>query len=245
MLQFRDGRNRNFGNTFFRFMAEKTGNLSKVDNLFVSLAGADFKGKVIPVSLIPSNICFKTKSGKEYCGEHLLDDYRMSFDMVEEVWLEPQVEANPEAVQCLKKADIIIISPGSLYGSIIANLLPEKMAEAFNRSKAKKILITNLMSTANSTHHFSQNDYFDVFADYLDTKKPFHLVLMHDFDKFDKKALKEAMKLYELENSYPIKPSDDSKIKTLIKDIAVIEKNNFRLRHSEERLADVFDMLKL
>ncbi len=240
MLQFRDGRKRNFGNTFFLFMAEKTGNLSQVDNLFRRLAGADLKGRVIPVSLIPSNICFKTNSGQEYCGEHLFDDYRMSYDRVDKIWLEPEVKANPEAVKAISQADVIIISPGSLYGSVIANFLPDGMVTAFNQSSAKKILITNLMSTANSTHDFDQNEYFQAFKNYLGFEKPIDVVLMQDFDKFDQEDLNQALKLYKLENSFPIKPAQKSDVKTIVKDIAVIEKNNYRFRHSEAKLAKLF-----
>jgi len=240
MLQFRDGRKRNFGNTFFLFMAEKTGNLSQVDNLFKKLAGAELKGKVIPVSLQPSNICFQTQSGQEYCGEHLLDDYRMSYDKVEKVWLEPKVKANPEATDAVKKAEVIIICPGSLYGSVIANFLPEDFAEAYNQTEAKKILVTNLMSTANSTHDYSQLDYINVFTEYLSTQNPFDEIIMQDFNRFNQDNLKKALDLYKLENSFPIKPADNGQIKTLIEDIAVIEKSNYRFRHSQEKLAKLF-----
>lgn len=243
MLRFRDGRKRNFGNTFFLFMAEKTGNLSQVDNLFTKLAGAELKGRVTPVSLIPSNICFKTKSDQEYCGEHLLDDFRMSFDQVKKVWLEPEVKVNPEAVSALKKAQVIIICPGSLYGSVIANFLAAGFVSAYNNSPAEKILVTNLMSTANSTHHFDQNDYIDVFKKYLKSDSPFDKILMHDFGSFNTDKLNKSVQQYELENSYPIKPADNSSIKTIIKDIAVIETNNYRLRHSEEKLAELFTEL--
>ena len=99
MLMFRDGRGRSFGNLFFQFMAEKTGNLSKVDELFAELVSAKLAGKVIPVSLQSSQICFRTISGKEYQGEHNLDDLRMSSDRVESMWLVPEVRANREAIR--------------------------------------------------------------------------------------------------------------------------------------------------
>ena len=63
MLRFRDGRDRNFGNIFFQFMTERVGNLSNVDVLFSELTGAKLKGAVVPVSLEPADVCFRTKSG--------------------------------------------------------------------------------------------------------------------------------------------------------------------------------------
>ncbi len=243
MLQFRDERERNFGNTFFLFMAEKTGNLSLVDNLFADLAGAELRGKVIPVSLQPADICFQTKSGKNYQGEDRLDDLRMSSDMVKQIWLEPEVEANPEAVNALKSADTIIIAPGSLYGSVVVNFLPQGMKTAFNKSLAEKVLLTNLMSTANSTHQFNQDDYIDVFKKYLGVENPVDQIIMQDFDKFNSKNLDKALEFYKLENSFPIKANKQSKIDTLVKDIAVIEKENYRLRHSQEKLGKLFNKL--
>lgn len=243
MLQFRDGRNRNFGNTFFLFMAEKTGNLSLVDNLFADLAGARIMGKVIPVSLKPADICFKTESGKKYLGEHRLDDLRMSFDTVKEAWLEPKVEANPEAVAALKSADVIIIAPGSLYGSIIVNFLPLGIKDAFNNTKAEKILITNLMSTANSTHQFDKTDYLEVFKQYLDKESLFDLIIMPDFEAFDEKDLDRVLEFYQLENSYPIKADKKETDQLLIADIALIEKENYRLRHSQDKLAGLLKQL--
>jgi uncharacterized cofD-like protein len=243
ILRYRDGRNRNFGNTFFQFMSEKTGDLSTVDMLFSSLTGADLRGEVIPVSLRPSDICFQTVSGKIYRGEHHLDLLRMSLDRVEKVWLDPPVNANPEAIRALRQADIIIISPGSMYGSVIANFLPRGMASAYKKSSAKKFLITNIMSVANENHGYSQNDYVNVFAGYLDTPKPFDTAIMTDFSALPQKLLKSARSSYALEHSHLIVPAKKSATQTLVLDVAIIEPENLRLRHSSEKLAVVWRKL--
>lgn len=243
ILRYRDGRNRNFGNTFFQFMSEKTGDLSTVDLLFSSLIGADLRGEVIPVSLQPSDICFKTQSGKVYQGEHHLDLLRMSLDRVTKIWLDPPVTANPEAIRALHQADIIIISPGSMYGSVIANFLPQGMAAAYKKSPAKKILITNIMSVANENHGYSQNDYINVFADYLDSPNPFDTIIMTDFSALPQKLLKSAQSNYALEHSHPITPAKKSSTQTLVLDIAIVETENLSLRHSSEKLAAVWQKL--
>ncbi len=96
MLRFRDGRGRNFGNMFFQFLSEKEGKLSDVDSAFEALTGAKLKGSVVPVSTDSANFCFKTISGKEYYGEHNLDDLRMSLDKVDNIWLMPKVKARTD-----------------------------------------------------------------------------------------------------------------------------------------------------
>jgi uncharacterized cofD-like protein len=238
MLRYRDGKERNFGNNFFQFMAEKTGNLSEVDSLFCKLTGAKLEGKVIPVTLSPADICFSTVSGKKYCGEHYLDDLRMSQDSVNDVWLEPEIQANPEAIEAIKDSDVVIVCPGSVYGSLITNFLPKGIKEAFAESKAKKILMVNVMLTANENLIKSQVDYLKMFEKYLETE--FDSVLMADMSKLDQEKLKKVYGFYALENSTPIEYSDDCRIKTEMADIVTIDENNWRLRHSESKLADYF-----
>ena len=242
MLQFRDGRDRNFGNAFFQFMAEKVGNITDVDELFSKLTGARLKGEVVPVSLEPSNICFKTISGNSYCGENYLDGLRMSSDIVEKVWLEPKVFANKEAIKAIVESEVIIVCPGSMYGSVLINLLPKGMATAYKQSKAKKILMTNLMSVANENDGFSQKEYVNIFEKYLVMKSPFDMVIMADFDKLDQKILKKVYENYRLEHSVPIKDNrKKNPFKTAVIDIAKIEVKNLRLRHSVTKLKKYFE----
>ena len=243
MLRYRDGRGRNFGNTFFQFLAEKEGNLGEVDSLFSKLTGAKLKGEVIPVSLGLANICLKTISGKEYVGENFIDDLRMSDDKIAEIWLNPQVKANKEAVNALEKAELIILCPGTTYGSVLPNFLPTGMTKAFNKSKAKKILMTNILATANEISNASQKGYVDIFRKYLKNDNPFDFVLMADVTKLDKKMFKKVLNFYKLEHSMLVKPVKDKLIKTVLADIATIEVKNMRLRHSEEKLGEFFSQL--
>jgi len=244
MLQFRDGRSRNFGNTFFQFMAEKVGNLSKVDKLFSQLTGAKLMGEVVPVSLEPADICFTTLSGKQFCGEHHLDNQRMSADKVVEIRLEPEVRANSEAVKSILEAELIIMCPGSMYGSVVINLLPKGMREAYRDSKAKKILMANIMSVANENNDFSQCEYVAVFKKYLGINRPFDLVLIADLEKLDQGQLKKVKEYYAMEHSKPIVKCDEiSDYETRLVDLAVIEEKHMRLRHSEEKMAKIFKEL--
>lgn len=245
MLRFRDGRGRNFGNTFFQFLSEKEGQFSDVDSMFESLTGAKLKGEVVPVSTDSADFCFTTISGKEYCGEHNLDDLRMSFDKVSKIWLKPEVNASKEAMEVIREADVIIVCPGSMYGSILINFLPRGIIEAYKKSKAKKILMTNISSVANENDNFNQDDYVATFEKYLKCKSPFDLILMADLGCLEKRLLKKVLKLYALEHSFPVKFNKKSKQKTILVDIAKIEEKNMRLRHSEEKMGEVFRKLEL
>jgi uncharacterized cofD-like protein len=245
ILRYRDGRGRNFGNTFFQFLSEKEGNLGEVDSLFSKLTGAKLEGQVIPVSLGCSNICLKTVSGKEYMGENFIDDLRMSNDKIAEIWLNPQVGANKEAINALKIADVIILCPGTTYGSVLPNFLPTGMVEAYNKSKAKKILMTNMLATANEVKDATQRGYVEIFKKYLKDNSPFDLVLMPDVTKLDKKMFKKVLDFYKLEHAVLVKPIKDKAIKTIVADVAIIEAKNMRLRHSEEKLGKFFRTVEL
>lgn len=238
MLKYRDGRGRNFGNLFFQFMTEKAGDLSKVDSMFSLLTDANICGQVVPVATEPVDVCFETKSGKKYIGEHNMDDLRMSLDIVKRVWLSKRINANPEAVKSVIEADTVIICPGSLYGSVLTNLLPVGMSESLEKTKAKKILVTNIMSVCNETNNFDQDDYVNVINQYA--KMNFDLILMPDLSLLKHSLLEDVYGSYNDEHSAPIKYNVSGKNKVVLADIVHVDEVNLRLRHSEDKLAQFF-----
>lgn len=236
MLRFRDGRERNFGNIFFQFLAERSGGLNFVDELFCSLTGAKISGQVIPVSNEPADVCFETISGKKYEGEHFLDQLRMSTDSVTKICLKPSVEASEDACRAIEESEAIIFCPGSMYGSLLVNLLLPGIRKSIVASKGKKILMTNIMSTANENHGFNTKKYVELFEKYLGKNGVIDVVLMADMSVLPKNDLKKVLRFYEMENSFPIEKAA-GKARVVEDDIAVIEKKNMRLRHSEIKLS--------
>lgn len=144
-----------YGNRF-----SKVGKLDKhnLGNLFIALGaqyGGDFMssvraleqsveavGKIFPATLHPCNLAAELNNGKIVRTEAAID--RPSYARIwkiKKVWLEPAVKADKEAVQALMNADYIVLSPGSLYTSVIAALLPLCIKEAINKSKSKIIFV--------------------------------------------------------------------------------------------------------
>jgi len=185
MVSFIDGRQRNLGYTIYYALLEKyQNNFLAVQDHLEKLLGIKFGGTAIPITSGSSNLCFKTKDGQIFRGEHELDKQSMSKNTITKLWLDPKVEATPEAITAIKRATHIIYCPGSLYGSILSNFLPHGIKTALKASKAKKILITNLVSNRNQTHHFTPKKYLRIFQKYtgLDPagrrgKKPFDILL--------------------------------------------------------------------
>ena len=79
-------------------------------------------------------------------------------------------KANPKALKALEQADVIVFGPGDLFTSILPNFLVKGVAEAVNKSKAKKVLITNIMTKFGQTDGFKASDFAKILEKYLGGK---------------------------------------------------------------------------
>ncbi len=249
LVSFTDGRQRNLGYTLYYALLEMYQNdFIKAQNHLEKLLGIKFDGTVIPVTTDSSNICFETKNGSVYRGEHELDKQSMSKNTIVNLWLDPDVPATPQAIEVLEKADFIIYCPGSLYGSVISNFLPVGITDALAASKAKKILITNLVSNRNQTHLFTPEKYLKVFRRFTGLVQPFDILISPHLSQkaFERKYPKVA-KSYALEHAHflgwtakELQCLVDKGIKVLTSDIISITPHLNRLRHDPKKLAKIF-----
>lgn len=252
LVSFTDGRQRNLGYTLYYALLEMYQNdFIKVQKHLEHLLGIRFAGTVIPITTDSSNICFKTQNGTIFHGEHELDKQLMSKNTIADLWLDPNVPATPQAITALEQADYIIYSPGSLYGSIISNFLPLGVKKALATSKAQKILVTNLVSNRNQTHHFTPQKYLRVFRHYTGLKRPFDYLIMPKLTEAEfKKRFPGVAKAYALEHAHFLSwtPSEVAKvtskgIKVITSDILSITPQLNRLRHDPKKLAKLFRKL--
>lgn len=125
------------------------------------------KGNVIPSTLDNPRLIAEMQSGTTHVGEEAFEDNNLSHS-VDTVHFDKEVVANPEAIKAIEQADIIIIGPGSLYTSLITNLLPTGMREAIIHSSAKKILIGNLMTKSCDSENYDVKDMLEVLEKYLE-----------------------------------------------------------------------------
>lgn len=163
--------------------------------------------------------------------------------MIDKIWLDPQVPATPQAIAAIKNATHIIYCPGSLYGSVIANFLPTGVTSALHSSQAKKILITNLVSTRNQTHKFTPTDYLQTFQKYTRLKTPFELMVAPhiSYSQFVKKYPRVSAN-YDAEHSYFLgwsNPNLGPKVQIIQDDIFSITPKLNRIRHDPAKLAKI------
>lgn len=246
LSDFTDGRYRNLGYQIYYGLLEKyNNNFLAVQQHFERLLDIRFQGIAIPVTIEPTNISFLTSIGATYHGEHELDRQSMSANTITKIWLDKPVPATPEALAAITQATHIIICPGSIYGSVIVNFLPKGIKEALKTSKAKKILITNLVSNRNQTHRFSPLDYYRLFKKYTGLIRPFDILVCPNMteSEFDRKY-PQVSRLYATEHSHflgwsetEIKTLDKYGIHTIRADTMSITPGLSRIRHDPAKLA--------
>ncbi len=134
--------------------------IKAVDNLATIL---DIQGKVIPVSKDLITLACSYTDGTTATGEK---DIPNRYKHIKQLHYLHQVRVNKKAIQAVLEADVVIFSPGSLYTSLIANLLFPEMINAINQTYAKKVLIGNLMTQAETTG-YTLNDHIHAVEDII------------------------------------------------------------------------------
>lgn len=151
----------NFGNIFISTLEQVTGSLDTALDVISKVL--NIRGRVIPVTFSKVKLLVELNNGKLIHGEDALRGYQLvSRFGIKRIHLQPKAVANPKALQAIKEADIIIVGPGHLYGSLIPNFLVQGISKAFAKSKAKKIYVANLMNRHGHTDGFSIGDYVEV-----------------------------------------------------------------------------------
>lgn len=131
----------NLGNLFLALGEKYGGNCLKAVRALEESVEA--VGRVHPVTLKPGNLVAKLSNGKIVKSEAKIDEPEYDLNLrIKNVYLEPRLKANPEAIKAILAAEYIIVSSGSLYTSVVASLLPNGIKEAIDKSKAKIIFIS-------------------------------------------------------------------------------------------------------
>ncbi|MUT64946.1 uridine diphosphate-N-acetylglucosamine-binding protein YvcK [Paenibacillus sp. NEAU-GSW1] len=117
------------------------------------------RGQVLPAAGQAIVLKAEMTDGSIVVGESLIPK---SGKVIKRVFIEPsEVEPLPEAVEAIQQADAILIGPGSLYTSIIPNLLVPKLAEAICKSDAVKLFVCNVMTQPGETDNYSVSDHLE------------------------------------------------------------------------------------
>lgn len=146
-----------FGNIFLSALEKVTGSFEKaIEEMGKILT---IRGKVIPVTTQQVRLKMVLNNRKVLEGEKEIYLSQEIDKGYKSIFLEPHPTANPHAIDELLNADTIVIGPGGLHTSLIANLLVDGIADAVLRSHATKIFVVNLMNRKGQTTNFNVSDY--------------------------------------------------------------------------------------
>ncbi|MDD5432358.1 MAG: uridine diphosphate-N-acetylglucosamine-binding protein YvcK [Candidatus Omnitrophica bacterium] len=160
LFQFRFDKNsdlagHSFGNLFITAMTRLTGDFEKAIKETSKVLA--LRGQVIPSTLSNVNLVALHKDGSKTEGEEKIPK---ALKPIDKVYLNPaNPQATPEAIKVINDAQLIILGPGSLYTSIIPNLLIKEISDAIAASSAIKVYVCNAMTQPGETDGFSASDH--------------------------------------------------------------------------------------
>lgn len=153
------------GNLMLLGAMQQTGSLSQaIDSIASSL---NLVGRVIPVSDQPSNLFAELADGELISGESAVGDRNEALFGASMIYLDPSVPANPYALAALHKADVVVLTPGDLFASVIPNLLPDGVIEAISGSSGRILQVCNIAAKAGEAGSYVASDFVKAVNRYL------------------------------------------------------------------------------
>jgi len=188
----------NFGNLLLVALTDILGS----EDLAIKAAGKILRieGKVEPVTIAKADLVAKYEDGVELVGEHAIDepDASRAESRIIELSLSPRAKITDSASQTLAKADLIVLGPGDLYTSVLANCVVDGVSEAIRDAKAKVVYVCNLMTKLGQTDRMTADDHVVEISKYIGRCPDFTLV--------NCTALPEdLLKKYREDSEFPVK----------------------------------------
>jgi uncharacterized cofD-like protein len=155
-----------FGNLFLSALEKVTGSFDKA----ILEAGRVLavQGQVIPVTTQKVHIHAEMDDGKCIHGEHAIEqEIWADRARVRKMWIEPKCKIHPMAKRAISEADAIVLAPGSIFTSLIPNLLVGGMKKALAATRAPIIFVVNLMTEKGQTDNFFVQDFVDLMHQYM------------------------------------------------------------------------------
>lgn len=188
-----------FGNLFLAALTEVTGDFTEAVRLSSEVLAS--KGHIYPATISDVRLVAELEDGTVVRGETQISASRAA---IRRLRLEPeQCLPLPEVLRTIRAADIITVGPGSLYTSILPNLLVAKVSSAIGESQATKIFICNLMTQPGETDNYSARQHLETIKSYA-PEIHFDFVVVND-----RRITEEQSERYALEGAHQIGIDED------------------------------------
>jgi uncharacterized cofD-like protein len=215
------------GNMILTALSDIEGNIAK--GVKVCSKILNLKGNIYPISLDDAHLHGETTNGTRLYGQNHVS-YPSTHEKLGQLWLEPESFIYSEAANAIRGADLIVLCPGDLYGSLVCNFLFKGFQDALKDSKAKIVYVCNLV-TKQGTYGFKVSDFVSEVEKYLGKK--IDSVICNT-----KKPTQNIVDKYLEEDSYFIEP--DLEGDNIIKRDLLLEleiNNKITARHDIDQTA--------
>lgn len=220
-----------FGNLFLAALTEVTGDFTEAVRLSSEVLAS--KGHIFPATISDVRLVAELADGSVVRGETQISASRVP---IRRLRLEPeQCLPLPQVLKAIRAADVITVGPGSLYTSILPNLLVARVANAIGETVATKIFICNLMTQPGETDNYTARQHLEAIKSYA-PEIHFDFVIVND-----KRITNEQAERYALEGAHQIGIDDDAIDSGLDQSTRVIRTNLLedgeKVRHDSTLLA--------
>lgn len=184
-----------FGNLFLTALCSITGDMVRA--VKESSNVLSIRGRVLPSTLDDMKLAAEMEDGRIIHGESNIPE---AHGKIKRLFTEPQnCRALDDVISAIKDADLIILGPGSLYTSVIPNLLIAEISHEIAKSNAKKIYVCNIMTQPGETDGYNVSDHVNALMKHAGSRNIIDTVLVNDF------LPSNLAKKYQMSGSYPVK----------------------------------------
>ena len=241
LFQFRFGneselKGHSFGNLFITAMCKVTGDFEKA--IKESSKVLAIKGRVIPSTFEKVRLVAEYQNGQKTVGETKIAKQKTP---IKKVYLDPlHCKASKESFEAIADADIIVLGPGSLYTSVIPNLLVDGITDKIVQSKAPKVYVCNVMTQSGETDNYTACDHLNSLVSHTRPDITNYCIVNTG------RVQKELLKKYEEEEAYPVAADSDKIIENGYNVVEgdVINTQDY-VRHDAKKLSKIIIDLTL
>ncbi len=222
------------GNLFIAGLEEITGGFDR--SIEEASRLLNIRGQVLPATLADTNLKATLSSNETVEGESSISDTQ---EPIKKVELTDKAPPHPETVSAIKDAEYIVLGPGSLFTSLIPNLLVENLAEEIEKSEARKFYVVNLMTEPGETDSFTALDHLRIIDQYMNSGCLDWAILNEG------KIEEDIQNRYAREGAKPVEndipESNRYGVRTLQKDLVqtVRLEGKPTIKHNSSRLAEL------
>jgi len=222
-----------FGNLFLAALSEVTGDFTEAVRLSSEVLAS--KGHIYPATISDVRLVAELEDGSVVRGETSITASRSA---IRHLRLEPeQCLPLPQVLKAIRCADVITVGPGSLYTSILPNLLVSQVARVIGESAATKIFVSNLMTQPGETDGYTARQHIETVKRYA-PEIHFDFVLVND-----RRITPEQTERYAAEDAHQIGIDDNAIDRALDSNTEIVKADLLdsgeKVRHNSIRLAQV------